>query len=301
MIKKISQLDRLPLDAIVELSGDKVLFEVSYKTNDDNLNATNADEINYYTSYSINKSGLETIIGIDAIREILSSLIEGGISTITGDLSIGMPGIGQNDRLLGHKFYPDIDHNLKVYSNVDFEGNRNKIHGQTEFHNNVVISCNSDKDDTSKPILHVGGIATFDQTINGTAFRARWADLAEVYESDRKYPPGTIVEFGGEKEITIATTKANAVVTSLPAIVMNDKDKTEKMDFPLEIAMVGKVPIRIIGPVKKFDNIVLSKTNPGIGVSYNFSLPYEIIGKALEDNPNSGEKLVFCVTNLSLR
>ena len=66
------------------------------------------------------------------------------------------------------------------------------------------------------------GQATFDKEINGTAMRSRWADLAEYRESDRQYEPGTLVMFGGDKEITLSRNGvANAVVTTKPGLVLN--------------------------------------------------------------------------------
>jgi len=38
--------------------------------------------------------------------------------------------------------------------------------------------------------------------LNATATSARYADLAEVFAADQDYAPGTVVVFGGEKEIT---------------------------------------------------------------------------------------------------
>ena len=102
------------------------------------------------------------------------------------------------------------------------------------------------------------GSCTFNQTINGTALNANWADLAEIYQADAEYQPGTLVAFGGEKEITIATTKVNAVVSTKPAVLMNNKQEGTP------IALVGRVPVRVIGKVAKFDKLVLDRDNPGI-------------------------------------
>ena len=41
----------------------------------------------------------------------------------------------------------------------------------------------------------------------GTATQARYADLAEKYESDAEYDAGTVIVFGGEKEITSSKDK----------------------------------------------------------------------------------------------
>jgi hypothetical protein len=62
--------------------------------------------------------------------------------------------------------------------------------------------------------MQVNGNATFTEVINGTALKAKWADLAEFYKADNDYKPGTLVKFGGSAEITIADTKANAVITN---------------------------------------------------------------------------------------
>ena len=53
--------------------------------------------------------------------------------------------------------------------------------------------------------------------------RARWSgDLAEMYESDFAYEPGTLVMFGGEKEITCSDGRiCNAIVTENPGVILN--------------------------------------------------------------------------------
>ena len=141
------------------------------------------------------------------------------------------------------------------------------------------------------------GVATFGNVINGVSYRAQWGDLAEYYSSDAEYDPGTLVKFGGEKEITIATDKANGVVTSNPGIVLNRKEEDKTS---VGVALVGRVPVKVRGPVRKFDKIVLSHTDPGIGVVYNYAYPVDVIARALEDNQDPGEKLVMCATKFNL-
>lgn len=126
----------------------------------------------------------------------------------------------------------------------------------------------------------VNGTKTFTNVINGTALRAQWADLAENYDSDQKYPPGTLVCFGGKKEITIATQYANAVVSENPAYLMNSN-----MQDGLPIALVGRVKVRVDQPVKKFDKLVLGN-QPGIAtVDNNAARP---LGIALESTNKVG-------------
>lgn len=108
------------------------------------------------------------------------------------------------------------------------------------------------------------GVATFTEEINGTALRAKWADLAEMYQSDADYPPGTLVRFGGSAEITVADGEANAVVTDKPGLILNGDG--ERDGIYKGIALVGRTPVMARGPVERFDRLTASKTEPGVAV-----------------------------------
>lgn len=158
--------------------------------------------------------------------------------------------------------------------------------------------------------INVRGNSTFanDITVNGvanlTAEHAKWSDLAEYYLGDGHYEPGTLVKFGGENEVTIANStdgEVNAVVTSKPAFLMNSALK----DNPLgcAIALAGRVPVKIKGKVKKFDQIVLSDQD-GIGAAISKEelkrKHVDVIGRALESNDNEDVKLVECVVKFRI-
>lgn len=101
------------------------------------------------------------------------------------------------------------------------------------------------------------GQATFDKEINGTAMRSRWADLAEFKEADKQYEPGTLVMFGGDKEITISDGRTcHAIVTTKPGLVLN-ADNSDKPNM-VGIALVGTVPVNVCDDVRKFDKLVPS-------------------------------------------
>jgi len=95
--------------------------------------------------------------------------------------------------------------------------------------------------------------------MNGTAARAKYADLAEKYEADSNYEPGTVVVFGGEKEVTVTTElgdyRVAGVVSTNPAYLMNVSPETENY---LPIALRGKVPVKVVGRVQKGDVLVTS-------------------------------------------
>jgi len=128
----------------------------------------------------------------------------------------------------------------------------------------------------------------------GTAYRALSADIAEYYEADEVLEPGTLVQFGGEKEITKAENEVNAVVSTNPAYILNDN---KDMECPTLLAMSGRIPVKVLGPVKKFDKIVLSEEK---GLAKVDNSCYNPIGRALEENLEEGEKLVECVVKLQL-
>lgn len=124
---------------------------------------------------------------------------------------------------------------------------------------------------------------TFNKDINGTALKAYWADLAECYQLDQQYPPGTCLQFGGQKELTIATDTVNAVVSAQPGFVLNNGNGTP-------VCLSGRVPVRVIGEVQKFDKLKLYKD--GVAIVDNNAI--NCFARALETNKDSKEKLVLC-------
>ena len=89
----------------------------------------------------------------------------------------------------------------------------------------------------------------------GSRLQATYADLAEYYEGDQIYEAGTVLEFGGEKEVTLAkeeTFKLAGVVSTNPAYVMN----SECPGHAIAIALQGRCPVKVKGPVSKGDMMV---------------------------------------------
>ena len=115
----------------------------------------------------------------------------------------------------------------------------------------------------------------------GSRLNATYADLAEYYEADKPYEPGTVLEFGGDKEVTIAkdgTTKVAGVVSTNPAYVMNSQCKG---DYVVALALQGRVPCKVRGTVHKGDMLV----SAGEGYARPMIHPYigSVIGKSLEN------------------
>lgn len=138
---------------------------------------------------------------------------------------------------------------------------------------------------------------------NGTATAAQYADLAEKYLSDAEYAPGTVVQVGGDKEITAGNFGCFpiGVISTNPAYMMN-KD----LDGGIYVALKGRVPVKINGPVSKGDQIVPDITFLGTGTSINNSGIQQLITQgtapslntfaiALTDDANTGVRFVECV------
>lgn len=145
------------------------------------------------------------------------------------------------------------------------------------------------------------GDAYFQNVIHGTSMKALWADLAEKYEADAQYSPGTLIRFGGSREITIAHDGiANGVVSTKPGITLGSDFDNEGSTRPnlVEVALIGRVPVKTIGNIRKFDRLVLSHS-PGYAEAASQANDSKVIGIALEDKTLSSD-LVECVVNLKL-
>jgi hypothetical protein len=114
-----------------------------------------------------------------------------------------------------------------------------------------------------------------------TSFNAPGADLAEQYVADADYQPGTVVEFGGQYEVTLATEGTSAVagiVSTKPGYIMN-LDCTG--NHVIILALQGRVPCRVTGTVRKGD-MMISAGNGMAKASKSPSIG-TVIGKAIED------------------
>ena len=127
--------------------------------------------------------------------------------------------------------------------------------------------------------------------MHGTATAAQYQDVAEKYVPDAEYAPGTVVSFGGAKEITmtidVMDSAVAGVISTDPAYMMGSE-----IPGGIYVALLGRVPCKVIGPIKKGDLMVSSGVH-GVATAWtnlNDTLtPGSVIGKALEnyDDPNS--------------
>jgi hypothetical protein len=129
---------------------------------------------------------------------------------------------------------------------------------------------------------NIGNSTTTFNTVFAKATTAQYADLAENYLADAVYEPGTVVVFGGDKEITVSNIdhdpRIAGVVSTDPAYLMNSGQKNGT-----PVALAGRVPCKVQGPVSKGDRLV--NVAPGIAGKFDPAKAELgcVVGKSLAD------------------
>jgi hypothetical protein len=129
---------------------------------------------------------------------------------------------------------------------------------------------------------NIGSSSLYFNTVFAKATSAQYADLAEMYEADGVIESGTVVEFGGAREVTACGTDGSkriaGVVSTNPSYIMNAGLQGANV---VAVALTGRVPVKVTGTVRKGDMMVAAgagraraEANPAVG---------SVIGKALAD------------------
>lgn len=142
---------------------------------------------------------------------------------------------------------------------------------------------------------NIGTSAQRFNTVFARATSAQYADLAENYLSDANYEVGTVVVFGGEKEITttqlVADTAVAGVISTNPAYLMNSS-----LENGQPVALRGRVPVKVTGVVKKGDLLVTSNiAGTAISVGRDNSRGHAVFAKSLEDKSTNDVQLIEAV------
>lgn len=142
-----------------------------------------------------------------------------------------------------------------------------------------------------------GTIANIWTLDTGARIQATYADLAERYESDAVYPAGTVVELGGEKEVTLVKDDLSenvlGVVSNTAAYLMNSTAGDD--DTHPAIAIAGRLRVFVVGKIKKGDRLVSAgngKARAGMKSELN---SFNTIGRALQNKDDDGEGTIEAV------
>jgi hypothetical protein len=120
-------------------------------------------------------------------------------------------------------------------------------------------------------------------TVHAKATSAQYADLAEKYTADKTYPTGTVVVFGGDEEVTACDFdddhRVAGVISDKPSYLMNADLKSEHV---ATVALVGRVPVKVIGPEISKGDILVTGADGHARVNNNASAG-RVLGKSLEN------------------
>jgi hypothetical protein len=118
---------------------------------------------------------------------------------------------------------------------------------------------------------------------SGSRLNATYADLAERFEADASYDAGTVVELGGDKEITAVQYELSedvfGVISDTAAYLMNSGAGTNVTHPP--VAMTGRVQVKVIGAIKKGDRLVSAGNGIARAAKKGEANAFNTIGRSL--------------------
>jgi hypothetical protein len=124
----------------------------------------------------------------------------------------------------------------------------------------------------------------------GSTLNATYADLAERFEADTVYEAGTVVELGGEREITAVREELSdrvfGVVSKSAAFMMNSHAGSDAT-HPA-VAVGGRVPVKVIGTVRKGDRLVSAGNGYARSAKEREAGAFNTIGRALKNKDTEG-------------
>lgn len=248
---------------------DSPIFSATVQTSDTGLNVNNT----FYV-YSENDTGVINVEGTSTKiyvndNHVLSFVEAGLIPAVDNLKDIGTSSLRWKD-----VYAVNFVGNASSATALSVSGN-SRTGSVTSVPNTVVVrDANSD---------------VFANLFHGTATKARYADLAEKYTTEQEWPVGTAMAVcaHGDHE-TCPATAGNVcigVISEKPAYLMNSE-----LENGQAIALKGRVPVRISGPVKKGQAVYAWDA----GVCTTIATT-AFVGIALETNLSNEVKLVECV------
>ena len=131
----------------------------------------------------------------------------------------------------------------------------------------------------------------------GSRLNATYADLAERFAADEVYAPGTVVQIGGDKEITAVQYELSedvfGVISNTAAYLMNAAAGDDMTHPP--VAVTGRVPVRVVGKIKKGDRLVSAGEGLARAASKGEANAFNTIGRALENKTTEDEGFVEAI------
>ena len=147
---------------------------------------------------------------------------------------------------------------------------------------------------------NIGSQGGYFNTIFARATSAEYADVAERFHADVEMLPGTVVELGGTAEITRSVEELSdnvfGVISTQAAYLMNSGAGSDATHPP--IAMTGRVPVRVVGSVRKGDRLVSAGNGIARSARPGEATWSNTIGRALIDKLDTGPGTVEAIVTI---
>lgn len=188
---------------------------------------------------------------------------------------------------------------LAVGVNSDFRvtvaGTAITVANQTS---NGNINFNVNQGGTPTTVMSINGSTG---VISGNQINANYADMAERFAADSEYEAGTVVELGGNEEITMAAQDLSetvfGVISTHAAYLMNGRAGTDITHPP--VAMTGRVPVKSVGVIHKGDRLVSAGNGRARAAQSGEATAFNVIGRALQDKLDAGEGMVEAIVTIT--
>jgi len=188
-----------------------------------------------------------------------------------------------------------------VISQTSFTGNLFSANVDTTRSNVADLYIGNSVFPTAGNTVNLGSNGMRFNTIYGVSLQAQYADLAERFASDSAYPAGTVVALGGAEEITAASDALSddvfGVISTKAAYLMNSSAGSDET-HPA-VAVNGRVPVRVIGPVKKGQRLVAAGNGLARAGSRSEVTAFNVIGRSLQNKLDDGEGVVEAIVKLN--
>lgn len=168
----------------------------------------------------------------------------------------------------------------------------------TQFANAITVP--SIEKSGSNAVGNIGSTSNYFNRVFATATTALYADVAERFAADEPLEAGTVVELGGTKEITRSQDELSenifGVISTRPAYLMNGGAGEDNTHPP--VAMTGRVPVRVIGVVRKGDRLVSAGNGQARAAQPGEATAFNVIGRALEDKFNIEDGTIEAIVTI---
>ena len=163
-----------------------------------------------------------------------------------------------------------------------------------------VLSVNSITHTGTNAIGNIGSSSSYFNQVFATATTALYADVAERFWADEILEPGTVVELGGRAEITRSLEELSdnvfGVISTRAAYLMNGGAGENNTHPP--VAMTGRVPVKVIGTVRKGDRLVSAGAGIARAAQAGEITAFNVIGRSLVDKPTPESATIEAIVTI---